>query len=53
MYGGAPRDGHFGTTVGRLGSTKEESVQDEESRKIRMDLLMDKSSHPGYSLEGE
>lgn len=37
----------------RLGAIKEESIHDEELRKIRAALLKDESSHPGYSVEGE
>ncbi|PKU71150.1 hypothetical protein MA16_Dca014775 [Dendrobium catenatum] len=35
------------------GAIKEESMQDEELRNIRGDLMKNMSSHPGYSLEGE
>ncbi|KAI0510990.1 hypothetical protein KFK09_011606 [Dendrobium nobile] len=42
----------FNTTDGLLGAIKEESMQNEDLRKIREDLMKDNSSHSGYYLEG-
>ncbi|KAI0525242.1 hypothetical protein KFK09_004635 [Dendrobium nobile] len=35
------------------GAIKEESIQNEELRKIKEDILSDGNSHPGYSVMGE